>query len=260
MNPVDVYLNAIEAMYNIANLYEWNATWHARTTTFSMEARNSVWVRVERELRRLETHHVALAIYYIITQMAERRAFYEYGADLYQVRRLMGGVIVEPSLEARPLNTSIDAVPYADTTNITAVDSTSQSPSLGRTIFFKDLTVTFHYTGGRINSQDLFTAVLGGLADAAKAGIDTVCTRLYAVSRARNLVFWIDGDEESEQPLTYGAATDILKGIAVDMTLVHRRFAVITFIVRNGTDQLATGYIGPLPVQGNGTASAATSR
>lgn len=260
MNPVDVYVNAIEAMYSVANYYEWNATWPERITTFSLPARSNVWVRVERDLRRLQPIYVVLGIYYVVCSMATNRAFYEYGADLYQVRRLIGGVMIEPSLETTPLNTSIDAVHYADTTNITAVDSASQSPSLGRTFFFKDLTVTFEYTGGRINSEDLFFAVLGGLADAAQAGMDTVCTQVYAVSRSRNLVFWIDGNEQAEEPLTYGSATDILKGISDDMTLNQRRFAVIEFIVRNGTDELATGYVGPVPLQGNGTASEATSR
>ena len=253
-------MNAVEAMYCLANQYEWNATWRDRTSVFTLPARSNVWVRVERELRRLETIHVALGIYYTVCHMAESRAFYEYGADLYQIRRLMGGVMFEPSQVTVPLNSSIDAVHYADPFNITVVNSTSQSPSLGRTIFFKDMTVNFDYTGGRINSQDMFTAVLGGLADAAQAGMDTVCTQMYAISRSRNLVFWIDGNRQAEEPLTYGGATDILKGVALDMTLNQRRFAAIEFIVRNGTDELATGYVGPVPFQGNGTASEATSR
>lgn len=260
MNPVDVYLNAIEAIFDIANLRGWNATWLDRTTTFALEGHSTVWVRVERELRRLEALHVAFGIYYIVIRMAETHVFYQYGADLYQGRRYIGTVIIEPSEDIIPSNASIDAVHYADTTNITAVDSTSQSPSLGRTIYFNDLTLIYSYAGGRINSQDLFTAVLGGLVDAAKAGMDTVCVELHAVSWARNLVFWIDGNEGAVQPLTYGAATDILKGITLDMTLKQRRFADINFIVKNGNDNLATGFVGQMPFQGNGTASEATSR
>ena len=260
MSPVDVYLSGIEAIYDIANLHEWSASWPDRTSTFALEDRDNVWVRVERELRRLETLHVAFGIYYIVIRMAETRAFYKYGADLYQLRRYIGSVVIEPSEDLNSSSTSTDAVHYADTTNITAVDSTSQSPSLGRTIFFNDLTITYHYAGGRINSQDLFTAVLGGLLDAAKAGMDTVCEQMYAVSWARNLVFWIDGNEGAVQPLTYGAATDILKGITLDMTLKQRRFADINFVVGNGTDNLATGFITPMPFQGNGSASEATSR
>lgn len=257
---MDVYLNAIEAMYDIANLYQWTATWTHRTSTFALDDRSNVWIRMERELRRLQTLHVALGLYYTVITMAERRAFCEFGADLYQVRRFMGSVIIEPSDNAISLNTSTDAVHYADTTNITAVDSTSQSPSLGRTIWFDNLSITYSYAGGRINSEDLFTAVLGGLADAAKAGADTVCTELYAVSRSQNLVFWIDGQEGAAQPLTYGAATDILKEITMDMTLVQRRFADINFLVRNGTDPLASGFLGNMPYQGNRTASVATSK
>ena len=260
MSPVDVYLSGIEAIYDIANLYEWNASWPHRTSTFALRDRDNVWVRVERVLRRLETLHVAFGIYYVVVKMAETRAFYTYGADLYQLRRYIGSVVIEPSEDPNSSSTSIDAVHYADTTNITAVDSTSQSPSLGRTIFFNDLTLTYTYDGDRINSQDLFTAVLSGLLDAAQAGMDTVCVQMYAVSRGRNLVFVIDANEGAAQPFTYGAATDILKEITLDMTLKQRRFAEVNFVITNGTDDLATGLIAKMPIQGNGTASEATSR
>ena len=260
MSPVDVYLSGIEAIYDIANLYEWNASWPHRTSTFALRDRDNVWVRVERQLRRLETLHVVFGIYLVVIKMAETRAFYTYGADLHQLNRYIGSVVIEPREAPSSSSTSIDTVHYADTTNITAVDGPSQSPSLGRTIFFHGLTLTYTYAGGRVNSQDLFTAVLSGLLDAAKAGMDTVCVQMYATSWGRNLVLLIDANEGVAQLFTYGAATDILKELTLDMTLKQRRFAEINFVITNGTDELATGLIAKMPSQGNGTASEATSR
>ena len=254
-----MYLNAIIAMYDIANLYQWDAMWPRRTVTFSL-LDHGVGIAVIRDVRRLQTLHVDIALYYTVVTMVVRREFYQFGADLYQATRLIGGLVIEPIPPETALNTSIDAVHHISTTDITTSDSTSQSPDIGRTIYFHDLNITYQYAGLRINSQDLFTAVLGGLADAAKAGMDTVCTDIQAVSHSGNLLFWIDGDDGPTHPLTYRGVTDILRAITLDMIQQQRRFAEITFTARIGTHGVASGFISRTSLQGNGTASVAAAR
>ena len=259
MSPVDVYLNAIVAMYDIANLYQWDAIWPRRTVTFSL-LDHAVWVRVERDLRRMLTLHAAFALYYTVVTMVDRRDFYRYETDLYQANRLIGGLIIEPTPPETTLNTSIDAFHYISATDITTSDSTSQSPDLGRSIYVHGMNITYQYAADRINSQDLFTAVLSGLADAAKAGMDIVCTDFQAVSHSGNLLFWINGEHVSPHRLTYRGVTDILRGVTVDMTLQQRRFAEISFIARIAGHLVASGIIGKTTLQGNGNASVAAAR
>ena len=247
-------------MYDIATLYQWDAMWNHRTIIFTLQDHGGVCIRVDRVLRRMQTLHVALALYHTVVAMVATRGFYEYGADLYQAGRLIGGLSIEPAPPETALNTSIEAVHYISTTDITTSDSTSQSHDLGITIYIHDMNITYQYAGGRINSQDLFMAVLGGLADAAEAGMDTICTDIQALSPSENLIFWIDADSGSTHPLTYQGVTDILRAVTVDMTLEQRRFAEINFLVSIGTHRVASGFIGSTRLQDNGTASVAAAR
>ena len=233
--------------------------WPLQTTTFSLADRG-IWIRVERDRRQLKTFHIVFALYATITNMIARSEFCVYAAEITQSGRVIGSLDIEPIPTATTLDTSVEAIDYISTTNITTSDSTSHSLGLGRTIDLSDMTITYEYVGDRINSKDLFTAVLSGLADAAKARMDTVCTGMEAVSQDLNLVFWIDPVDQNIKPFRYKAVTRIFRSITVDMTLVQRRFAEISFFVKNGTDLICTGFIGKLPPPGNGTASVVVAR
>ena len=254
-----MYLNAIAAMYELANDFQWNGVWR-RPGHFSV-VDSGIWIRVQIEGRNLRTFHVIFALYYtVITMISNIGAFCQYGTDMYQGNLLLGRLGIEAIPTATPLNTSIGAIDYISTTNTTTSDSTSLSSGLGRTIELPDMNITYDYVGARINSKDLYTAVLSGLADAAKAGMDTICTELHAYSQAGNLVFWLDGDDQATQPLTYESVTTIFRSIVEDMTLRERRFAEINFAVLFGEDGGASGFIAKMPLQGNDTAGVVAAK
>ncbi len=259
LNPVDLYLNAIVAMYGLATLYRWNEMWPRPTSTFSLVG-HALWIRVERDRLELKTLHVVFTLYYTVTTMVDRSQFCEYAADMYQGDRKIGSLDIEQIPATTTLNTSIEAFDSISTTNIMTSDSTSHSFGRGRIIVLPDITITYQYVGDRINSKDLYTAVLSGIGDAAKAGMDTVCTEIQAFSQSANLVFWIFNVDQSIQPLRYKAVTDIFRSITVDMTVEQRRFAEIEFFAKNGTDVIGTGFIRKLPLGGNVTASAVAAR
>ena len=259
LGPVEVYLNAVFAMYKLANKFQWTAVWPHPTSTFALAGRG-VWIRVKKQRRALRTLHVVYALWYTVITMVSRSPFYQYSADIYLGQQLIGSLYIETIPMTASSNNSIEAIDYISTTNTTTSDSTSYSSGLGRTITLPDMNITYNFLAGRINSRDLYTAVLSGLADAAKEGMDTVCSELHTYSQSGNLIFWIDGEAQAGQPFTYRGATALLRAIVVDMTLEQRRFAPITFTVANGTNGLASGFISKWPLQGNGTASAAAAR
>ena len=247
------------AMYELANDFRWIQKWPRPTSTFAL-VDSGVLIRVRRERRELRTLHVALALYFTIITMISTSPFHQYGADMYLGIRLIGRLSIEPMPTTTHMNTSIEGIDYISTINTTLLDSTSYSSGLGRTIVLPDMTIDYEYVGARINSKDLYTAVLSGLADAARAGMDTICPELHAYSEAGNLVFWIDGNDQATTPFTYKEVTNLFKEIVDDMTLEQRRFAEINFTVKRGDVGIASGFIGKPPLQGNVTAGVEAAR
>ena len=259
MNPLEVYLTAIFAMYQLAAHFPWNELWPRAVTTFALVNRG-VWIKVIKERREMRTFHVVFALYFTVITLVSRSPFLQYHTDMYQGTRLIGGLAIENVPETTPLNISIGAIDYISTSNATIPDSTSYSSGLGTTIVLPDMNITYQYVGVRINSRDLYTAVLSGLADASKAGMETICPDFRAYSHSADLVFWISGDMEASHPFTFRAVTHLLRAIVLDMTLEQRRFAEITYEVRNGTEGIAYGFVSKLPFQGNGTARVEAAR
>lgn len=208
----------------------------------------------------MRTLHLVYGLYFTVLSMVSESPFYQYHTDMYQSTRLIGGLAIEKFPGTTPSNTSIGAIDYISTTNATILDSTSYSSGLGTTIILPDMNITYEYIGPRFNSRDLYTAVLDGLAEASKSGMDTVCVDVRAYSYSGEFIFWIIGEQSATHPLTYKAATDIFRSITLDMTLEQRRFEEINFFVMNRTEAIATGFVGKVPVQGNGTASVAAAR
>ena len=219
-----------------------------------------VWIKVTKERREMRTFHVVFALFFTVITLVSRSPFFQYQTDMYQSTRLIGSLAIEKVPETTPLNISIGAIDYISTSNAMTPDSTSYSSGLGTTIVLPDMNITYHYVGARINSRDLYTAVLSGLADAAKAGMANMCTELHAYSHSGDLVFWINGEEEPMHPFRFKAAAHLLRAITLDMTLEQRRFAEINFTVKNGTEGIASGFVSRVPFQGNGTASVEAAR
>ena len=259
LNPLEVYLTAIFAMYQLATHFQWNELWPRAITTFALVNRG-VWIKVVKERREMRTFHVIFALYFTVITLVSRSPFLQYHTDMYQSTRLIGGLAIEEVPETTSLNISMGAIDYISTSNATTPDSTSYTSGLGTSIALPDMNITYRYVGVRINSRDLYTAVLSGLADASKAGMDHICAELPAYSHSGDLVFWIYGEDFAMHPFTFKAVTHLLRAIVLDMTLEQRRFAEINFEVTNGTEGIAYGFVRKLPFQGNGTTSVEAAR
>ena len=245
-------------MYQIATHFQWNELWPRAITTFALVNRG-VWIKVVKERREMRTFHVIFALYFTVIMLVSRSPFVQYHTDMYQGTRLIGGLAVEAP-ETTPLNISAGAIDYNSNSNATTPHSTFYSSGLGTTIPLPDMNITYRYVGVRINSRDLYTAVLSGLADASKAGMDHICAELPAYSYSGDLVFWIYGEGFARYPFTFKAVTHVFRAIVLDMTMEQRRFQEITFEVTNGTESVAYGFVSKLPFQGNGTASVEAAR
>ena len=246
-------------MYQLATHFQWNELWPRAITTFALVNRG-VWIKVVKERREMRTFHVIFTLYFTLITLVSRSPFVQYHTDMYQGTRLIGGLAIEEVPETKPLNISIGAIDYISNSNTTTPHSKSYSSGLGTTIPLPNMNITYRYVGVRINSRDLYTAVLSGLADASKAGMDHICVELPAYSHSDNLVFWIYGEDYATHPFTFRAVTHLLRAIVLDMTLEQRRFQEITFEVTNGTESVAYGFVSKLPFQRNGTASVEAAR
>ena len=238
-------------MYGLANHYDWNAIWRSASTTFSLTDRG-IWIVVDRIPRarvQLRTLHVVFALFYTMVAMSEDSMFCSWNSYIYLNTREIGTLFVEANYPTSNLRNNSTDVDFNGAPSIAAVNSTVDSTTLGITINIEGLTITYNYVGDRINSKDLFIAVLNGMAEAAKAGAQSSCESLRAASLDSNIVFSITKSPTSPQPLTYKVVTLVMRLITLDMALEQRRFAEISFVFRWRKEQIGHGLVRKRPPQ-----------
>ena len=165
-NLLSVYLTAIDCMYSFAQ-EDWNKQQLDAFTILSPRSDIQIDIEPFRDTIQLEVNHIVFGLYDTILDVAEKSRFCETLSTLSLHRRLVGTLRIE-KMTPRILDGGINAP------NLTVVKGLPQSNGVtyptGR---LQDpdnpeFSIDYIYYGARINSKDIFLAILDALATAAQ--------------------------------------------------------------------------------------------
>ncbi|KAM0794504.1 hypothetical protein BDR22DRAFT_922704 [Usnea florida] len=170
LNPLAVYSCAIGCMYNFAQL-GWDKPL-ARSITYWPEGYN-VQIGIESTQGshgsvHLATNHIVIGLYMTMLDVAALSRFCEVHTTLSQHQRRIGRLLIEKKTSSTLEQGGTNA------TNTTLEKGSMQGSVLtypsGRIIDPVDsnFQVVYTYSGARLNSRDVFLAVLDALATAAQ--------------------------------------------------------------------------------------------
>ena len=241
LSPLGVYLGAIDFMYHYA-LTEW----HEQITggfTFRVE---SFDVQIDIESTspslRLETSHVITALYITIVNVAALSRFCETLATISLYQRLIGRLVIETK-RRRMLDAGGTNVTNATLLTVTPQSNTVTYPT-GKYIDPEepDFSVSFTYSGTRINSRSIFLVVLDAFAIAAPFTELTAFESLHAVSPSGDCVINLVGVEGYFQS-NYSYIITALRILIKEIMFKLNRFEEITIELKWQDSLMAEGSI-----------------
>ena len=151
---------------------------------------------------RLQIGHAVLGLYKAGVEIAQGNMFFELVASLYIGDEKIGRFEVRPRKGWGPDSQLLDlGSGYANDTTTVMADSGTILDPLDR-----DFSIKFSWDGVRIKSQDIFTAILDGLAIAAEHANTDINAYISAARSAGGgtvLSTWISG-EEGNVDMTWG--------------------------------------------------------
>ena len=240
-NPLGVYLCALDFMYALAQK-GWTTILHGGYTVWVNDF--DVEIDVESEEGSisslpLESSHIVLGFYKTIVDVSTQSRFCEVLTTLWQYRRQVGTIVIEK----RTLENGGSDIANSSLVNGSPQNNTVTYPS-GR-VFDKDehdFSISYTYSGVRINSKDIFLAALDALATAAQFSPDSVFRSLNAISISGDCVInMVENDSSSK--LNYSFVTKALRILLVDVMVHLRIFEEITLQLEWRMLKMAEGSI-----------------
>ncbi|KAF6217456.1 hypothetical protein HO133_006794 [Letharia lupina] len=242
--PLGVYLCAIDCMYHFAQI-----GWHE-----ALAGGLTVWVDgfdveidVESEQGptgplKLETSNIIQGLYETMLDVSAGSHFCEVLTTLSLHRRQLGTLVIERraprTLEKGSANTTNTGL-----TKASAQGNTVTYPS-GYITDSNDhsFSTSYTYSGTRINSKDVFLAVLDALATAAQFSPSTPFRSLTALSASGNCVINIV-EVDSQFQVNYSFVTKALRVMVLDIMVTLRNFGEVTFQLKWKALNIAEGSI-----------------
>lgn len=228
LNPLGVYLSAIDCMYQFAQ-EGWYKGFAGGLIVWAEGYDVEIVIQALREPHdrlALETVHIVFGLYETLVEVATQSSFCELLTTLLLHRRRLGYLHIQKRTPQK-LKSGTDA------TNLTVVKPFPQSNDVtypsGQFIDPDEPEFSLHYTfsGTRINSKDIFLAVLGALAASAQFSPDRPFVSLRATSPAGDCAINV---RETGGPfeLNYSFLTKALRMIITNIIVPLRKFEEIT--------------------------------
>lgn len=243
LNPLAVYLCAVDYMYHFAQ-----KDWSERLVggfTVGVDGFN-----VEIDIAssqgpyglQLLTSHIILGLYETIIDVSANSRFCEVTTTLSLYGRQIGVLLIQkrgvgvskegginstgPVLVKGPTNSTTVAYPSGH-----LVDADDP-----------DFSISYTYSGARINSKDVFMAVLDALATAAQFSPSTPFGSLTARSPSGSCVINI-AEEDSPFPINFSFVTKALRVVIVDIMVRLRNFGALALELEWQNVKMAEGSI-----------------
>jgi len=184
----------------------------------------------------LLTSHIILGLYYTMVEISKSQIFCKVTASLWIEKRQRG------TLKIQELASGMSSVDTANTglTNATIGDL-SAHPS-GRAVDFDDsrFTIDYVYDGSKIASQDIFIAVLDGLATSAQYADDAKFQQLAATSASGKCQINIT-EVAGPHQISYRLVTKALRMLTFYVILRLRTFGEMDFDLKWEDASIAQG-------------------
>ena len=241
LNPLGVYLCAIDLTYHLA-LTEWHEQ-IAGAVTMGVDGFDiQIDVESSSALLQLETSHAITALYIVVVDIAALSRFCETLATISLHQRQIATLVIE-TRRPRMLNTG-----GINATNATLLTVTPQSNTVtyptGRYIEPREpeFSVSYTYSGARINSRSIFLTVLDAFTIAAQVSELTAFESLHAMSPSGDCVMNIVG-VEGEFQANYSYIINALRIVVREIMFRLNRFGEITIELEWQNSLIAEGSI-----------------
>lgn len=185
--------------------------------------------------------HVVIALYDTVVELSKNKLFCKVTATLSLQQRQLGVLKIQKLAGMPSLITTNNG-----TTNLTIGDlsTTMAAGPSGKAIDADDsrFSIVYAYDGTRIGSQDIFIAILDGLATAAQYDDFAPFTTLKVISASKNceIYVWLDGPYDD---MSYSFVTKGLRMLTWDVILRLKRFGGMTFEMQWEGEGISKGYI-----------------
>lgn len=191
----------------------------------------------------LRTNHVVLALYEVVVAMSTSVRFFEVAATISIQRRRVGVLKME---RLRPINIAHDQPEGINESKPETTKSIVNAPS-GTVIDQDDprFTISYAYSGARINSKDVFIAILEALAITAEY-TDTLPFHSLATTSASRKCMITFSDARSGSKLHYSFITQALRILTWDVIIALKLFGEMTLQLLWDGQKIAEGNIKPL--------------
>lgn len=250
LNPLGVYLTSIDCMYKFARK-GWNEVMPGGFTVWTDEYN----AEIDGEAAQapggplpFRTSHIVLGLWAALVEVSTQSKFCELRASIYLQRRQIGALAIRPKGSHLINNHN---VAFHNATIQTLLNNTATYPS-GRIPDpdNKELTISYTYTGDRINSRDVFMSVIGGLVDIAPFDPLAPFESFTAISPSGKCVTtFVKLDDQS--PISFSFIVTALRLIIWDVIVKLRKFEAMTIALEWNGVRTAEGSI---KAQGSGSA------
>lgn len=188
----------------------------------------------------LETVHIVSGLYETIVDVVAQSRFCEVHTTLLLHRRQIGILLLQKRSPTRTLATG-----GANATSSVSVDSVAQENAVvypSGTFTDPDdaaFSLSYTYSGVRINSKDIFLAVLDALATAAQFSRVKYFQSLTAVSPSGSCAISIVANLGSIFRVNYSFVTKALRFLIVDVMVPLGKFEGLTLQLKWETSEMA---------------------
>ena len=191
---------------------------------------------------QLQTNHIVLGLYETITEISTRSRFCEVFSTLEMHRRPIGTLVIQKraskTLEQDESNaTSSMTISSSQNSNTVTYPSglitDSDNPNFS---------ISWAYSGIRLNSKDVFSATLDALASAAPFSPSMSFKSLDAISASGNCVINVF-EVDSRVQVNYSYVTKALRTMIVDLMVPLKNFGAMSLQLKWQSINMSEGSI-----------------
>lgn len=259
LNPLGVYINAIELMYKLAQ-EEWNDYIH-EDLYMSVTTYNIWIIAASTPQHELQISLLVIGLQDSIIAMARLSGFFRLTVNL-SLNGLVIGHLDFGRIETPPYNVTSTGYTKEVLLSINKIQSNGSLSNSGQIVdpYDSKFVVSYTFYGKAINSKEVFTAVLDGLAISAQYKSEEHCSLLEAVSVSGTSAISVSQIPSFPTRLHYSDVTKALLILTTGVIVTRRRFGEVEFEISYDGIQIAEGYILKLALSNNSVGGIAASR